>query len=552
VGEDGQGRDREELLRLLLDAVVTMGADLSLDSVLQRIVAIAGELVEARYAALGVLSEAPDRRLRTFVHHGMPEDLVDEIGHLPRGHGVLGLLIDHPEPLRLRDINEHPSAYGFPDHHPPMSSFLGVPVRIRNKVFGNLYLTEKAGGADFTVADEEIVIALAAAAGVAIENARLYDEASRRQRWLAATAEISALLTAGDPTDDALQTIADRAREVAGADVAWIMAGQDRASLVLRATSGAHADAEAMRSLVLDRSLAGVVVETKAPVAVEDIASDPRALDVSSVFGWPSLGPAVVVPLRSGDQVDGALALAWSRERAEDYYSLDPELPASFAEHVTLALQIVRAREDRQRLALLEDRDRIGRELHDVVIQRLFAVGLGLQGTSRLTDRPDVTARLDQAVDDVDATIRDIRRSIFALASTDATHDIQAEVTRLVDRAAGTLKFRPALRFEGPVRTLVAGDVAPDVLAVLGEALSNASRHADARSVEVHLTAGEEIVLRVADDGRGLGGHVHESGLRNMRERAERRGGSLRVESAPGQGTTLTWSVPTASGQEIR
>ena len=232
-----------------------------------------------------------------------------------------------------------------------MSSFLGVPVRIGDRVFGNLYLTEKAGGGDFTPDDEEIVVALAATAGVAIENARLYDEASRRQRWLAATAEITALLTAGDPSADALQTIADRAREVAGADVAWIMAGQDRASLVLRVTSGAQADPEAMRSLALDRSLAGVVVETRAPVAVDDIASDPRALDVSSVFGWPSLGPAVVVPLRSGEQVEGALALAWSRERADDYYSLDPALPASFAEHVTLALQIVRAREDRQRLA---------------------------------------------------------------------------------------------------------------------------------------------------------------------------------------------------------
>ena len=547
MSEHGRGRDREELLRLLLDAVVTMAADLSLDGVLQRIVGIAGELVDARYAALGVLSEAPDRRLRTFVHHGMPEDLVAEIGHLPQGHGVLGLLIDHPQPLRLHDINEHPSAFGFPDHHPPMSSFLGVPVRIRDKVFGNLYLTEKEGGADFTGADEEIVVALAAAAGVAIENARLYDEASRRQRWLAATAEITALLTAGDPSVDTLQTIADRAREVAGADVAWIMAGQDRASLVLRATSGAQADPEAMRSLPLERSLAGVVVETKAPVVVDDIASDPRALDVSRVFGWPSLGPAVVVPLRSGEQVDGALALAWSRERAEDYYSLDPALPASFAEHVTLALQIVRAREDRQRLAMLEDRDRIGRELHDVVIQRLFAVGLGLQGTSRLADRPDVSARLDQAVDDLDATIMDIRRSIFALASTDASHDIQAEVSRLVDRAAGTLKFRPVLRFEGPVRTLVGSDLAPDLLAVLGEALSNASRHADARSVEVLVNAGDEIVLRVADDGRGLDAKVHESGLRNMRERAERRGGTMVVESAPGEGTTLTWSVPRES-----
>ena len=544
MAEPGQEAGREERLGLLVDAVVTMAAGLSLDSVLQRIVVIAGELVDARYAALGVLSEAPDRRLRTFVHHGMPLGLVDEIGHLPRGLGVLGLLIDRPEPLRLHDINEHPAAYGFPDHHPPMSSFLGVPVRIRDRVFGNLYLTEKVGGVDFTPADEEIVVALAAAAGVAIENARLYDEASRRQRWLAATAEITALLTAGDPGADAVQIIADRAREVAGADVAWIVVGRDRTSLELRATSGAKAEPGDMKALSLDRSLAGVVVETGTTVAVDDIAMDPRALDVSRVFGWPSLGPAVVVPLRSDERVDGALALAWSRARAEEYYSLDPALAASFAEHATLALQIVGAREDRQRLALLEDRDRIGRELHDVVIQRLFAVGLGLQGTSRLADRPDIAARLDQAVDDLDATIKDIRRSIFALASTDASHDIQAEVTRLVDRAAGTLKFRPTLSFEGPVRTLVGDDLAPDLLAVLGEALSNASRHAEARTVEVLVSAGDQVVLRVADDGRGLDGHVHESGLRNMRERAERRGGTFLVESASGEGTTVTWSVP--------
>jgi signal transduction histidine kinase len=522
-----------------------MAADLSLDGVLQRIVAIASELVDARYAALGVISDTRNRRLRTFIHHGMGEEAVAKIGHLPRGHGVLGLLIDHPEPVRLHDIAEHPAAYGFPDHHPPMASFLGVPVRIRDRVFGNLYLTEKAGGGDFTSEDEEVVVALAAAAGVTIENARLYDVAERRQRWLAASAEITGLLSAGDPGADALQTIADRAREVSGADVAWIVSGEDRGSLVLEAVSGAEADPAKMRALSLDRSLAGVVVETGTTVAVDDIATDPRALDVSDVFGWPSLGPAVVVPLRSGDAVDGALALAWSRERADEVHVFDASLPASFAEHAALALQIVRAQDDRQRLAMLEDRDRIGRELHDVVIQRLFAVGLGLQGTARLADRGDVTERLDQAIDDLDATIKDIRRSIFALAATDGSQDIQAEVTRMVERAAGTLKFRPTLTFEGPVRTLVAGDLAPDVLAVLGEALSNASRHAEARAVRVVLTAGREVVLTVSDDGRGLDGTAPESGLRNMRERAERRGGSLVLSSAPGAGTTLTWSVPT-------
>ena len=263
-----------------------------------------------------------------------------------------------------------------------------------------------------------------------------------------------------------------------------------------------------MRELPLERSLAGVVVDTGSPVAVEDIATDPRALDVSQVFGWPSLGPAVVVPLRVGRA--GGRRAGPGVEPGAGRGATTPWTrrcrPASPSTPPSSCRSSGRAR-TAQRLAMLEDRDRIGRDLHDVVIQRLFAVGLGLQGDlpGWWTD-PDVAVRLDQAVDDLDATIKDIRRSIFALASTDASHDIQAEVTRLVDRAAGTLKFRPTLLFEGPVRTLVSGDLAPDVLAVLGEALSNASRHADAHAVDVLLSAGDDVVLRVADDGRGLDG----------------------------------------------
>ena len=185
--------DEQDRQRLLLDAVVTMAADLSLDGVLARIVTIASNLVDAQYAALGVLDVRRDR-LRTFIHHGMTDDQVAEIGELPSGHGLLGLIIDQPEPLRLSDLTAHPASYGIPPGHPPMSSFLGVPVRIRDRVFGNLYLTEKAGGVDFTEQDESIVIALAAAAGVTIENARLYEEAAQRQEWLSATAEIAAVL----------------------------------------------------------------------------------------------------------------------------------------------------------------------------------------------------------------------------------------------------------------------------------------------------------------------------------------------------------------------
>ncbi len=536
--------DEQARLRLLLDAVVTMAADLSLDGVLTRIVSIASRLVDAEYAALGVLGVGPERRLRTFIHHGVTTEQVAEIGDLPTGHGLLGLIIDRPEPLRLHDIAEHSSSYGFPANHPPMRSFLGVPVRIRDQVFGNLYLTEKRGGGDFTEVDEKIVVALAAAAGVAIENARLYEEAAQRESWLAVTAEVIGQLSRGDASVDSLQTVADRAREVAGADAAWIVAGSDASDLALRVVSGYDAEPARLRQIPLDRSLAREVIEKGEPISVENLGEDSRAIEFSAELGWPRLGPAIVVPMGTDTLRAGALALAWTLDRSDDYRALDPQLPASFAEQAALALQVVSARDDKERLVLFEDRDRIGRDPHDLVIQRLFAVGLGLQSTARLSDHPEVSERLEQAVDDLDATIKDIRRTIFALGANESASDIQSEITRMAQRASATLKFRPTVTFQGPVRTLVSDAVAPDLLAVLGEALSNASRHAEASRVDVLLTAGEEIVLIVADDGKGMPGDAVESGLGNIRQRAERHGGDFTIESSPETGTRLCWSVP--------
>ncbi|MCR1783269.1 GAF domain-containing protein [Nocardioides carbamazepini] len=491
--------DQQARLQLLLDAVVTISADLSLDGVLSRIVAIVSRLVDARYAALGVLSAGGRRRLRTFVHHGIPTDLAAEIGDLPTGHGLLGLIIDRPEPLRLHDIAEHPASYGFPAHHPPMSSFLGVPVRIRDRVFGNLYLTEKAGGGDFTAEDEEIVVALAAAAGVAIENARLYEETTTREAWARATATLAPTLADPAPSDDPVAGLATQVRDLAGADAAWV-------------------------TLTPDDEVASVIAHS----GVEDHGD----------------GPVLAVPFAPSAGASGTLSLAWSPEHEDRYHVLDPKLVEAYAEQAALSLQLAEAREDQRRLAVLEDRDRIGRDLHDLVIQRLFAVGLGLQGATRLVQRPEVAARIEQAVDDLDATIKDIRRAIFGLSSLETAGDVQAEVTRLVDRAAATLKFRPALRFEGPVRTLIPDEVVPDLLAVLAEGLSNASRHAGASAVDVMVEAGDRIVLTVSDNGRGIAGAVTESGIANMRARAEQRGGALVVESAPDGGTTLVWTVP--------
>lgn len=535
--------DEEARWKLLLDAVVTMAADLSLDGVLHRIVEVAGRLVGARYAALGVLSEGPERRLRTFVHNGLPEGLAETIGELPTGHGLLGLIIDRPEPVRLSDIASHPASYGFPDGHPPMGSFLGVPVRIRDKVFGNLYLTEKEGSGDFTDKEQDIVVALAAAAGVAIENARLYEEAARRERWLAATAEITRLLAGETTGAEALQVVADRGRELAGADIAWVVAGDHPSELSLRVVSGGEADFEELTATRLDSSISAEVARTAMPLQVEDVSEDPRFV-MPSATGWPDLGPAIFVPLGNSSGTEGVLVLAWTPENAENFYEVDAGLPAAFAEHAALALQVAKHREGEQRLAVFEDRDRIGRDLHDLVIQRLFAVGLGLQSLGRMVDRPAVAERLEAAVDDLDTTIKDIRMTIFELSSMADASDIQSEVRRMVERSAGAFGFEPTVRFQGPVRTAVSSEVAPHLLAVLGEGLSNAARHAQASSMSVVLIAGRDILLELADNGCGMPPDAVQSGLRNMRERAERLGGSCEIVSAPGQGTTLRWVVP--------
>ena len=529
----------------VLDAVVGTAWDLSLDGVLARLLSAASCLVDARYGALGVLTDAPGRRLRTFVHVGMGDELATRIGDLPAGHGLLGLLVEDPRPLRLPDVATHPAAYGFPEHHPSMTSFLGVPVMVRDRVLGSLFLTDKGGGEDFTETDEAIVEALAGAAGVAIENANRREGTAQRQAWLTAAAEITALLVDDASVEPALQVVADRARSVAGADVSWVVTGSDPAQLHLEVVSGAPLDLEAMLALPMRESLASIVVRTGEAIAVDDLPSDPRAVDPSTLEGWPRLGPVMVLPLRSGRGVEGALALAWTPENADGFLRVDPALPASFAEHAALAVQVARSRDERQRLTLYEDRDRIGRDLHDLVIQRLFGVGLSLQSTSNLVPEGELSTRIEQAIDEIDGTIKDIRRTIFALGSMDTATDVQSEVENLVDRAGATMKFRPQLVIEGPLRTGIGPDLAPDLLAVLSEALTNVSRHADASHVEVDLTVDADTVrVRVSDDGRGMGRDVVESGLDNLRARAERHGGELVVESEAGAGTTLVWRAP--------
>ncbi|MBQ1052888.1 GAF domain-containing sensor histidine kinase [Micromonospora sp. C51] len=535
VGEVVTSRER---LRALLDAVVGIGTDLDLRSTLRRIVQAACDLAGARYGALGVIG--PDRMLHDFITHGIPPELHAKIGDLPHGRGVLGLLIDEPKPVRMPDITQHPNSYGFPPHHPPMHTFLGVPVRIRDQVFGNLYLAEKQGGAEFTEDDEEIVVALAGAAGVAIENARLYALANRRERWLAATAEITSLLLGEVRRTDALTLVARRAREVAEAELALVLLYDEEADhFTVEVVDGVGAQARALVGTVLpaaDTSFAGPVTQGRHD-SVEDLAH---------AAPWPAVlhtGPAVISPLATADTLHGVLVIAHSADHGGATDD-DVTLLGSFAGQAALAMERARGQEEREQLVVLEDRERIARDLHDVVIQRLFATGLQLQSAVPLTARPEVAKRINAAVDDLDTTIKDIRRTIFELR-TPMSAALRTEIREAVEAAAESLGFRPRLELTGPIDSAVPDEVRPELAAVLREALSNAVRHAEATAVSVAVRVdAAQVAVTVTDNGVGCDPAAARGGLVNLRERAERHGGTFEVRGAQPRGTELHWSVP--------
>lgn len=534
VGEVVTSRER---LRALLDAVVGIGSDLDLRSTLQRIVQSACELVGAKYGALGVIG--PDRLLHDFIIHGISPELHAKIGELPHGRGVLGLLIDDPHPLRMPDITRHPKSYGFPPNHPPMHSFLGVPVRIREHVFGNLYLAEKQGAAEFTEDDEEIVVALAAAAGVAIENARLYALAHRRERWLAATAEITSVLLGEVRRTDALTLVARRAREVAEAELGLVLLyDDDEGQFTVEVVDGADEASRHLVGAVLpagETTFAGSVTERRLELLENLAASAP----------WPApvvAGPAVVSPLAAADTLHGVLVIAHRPDRnptGED----DMALLNSFAGQAALAMERARGQEERELLVVLEDRERIARDLHDVVIQRLFATGLQLQ-SGAMNARPEISKRINQAVDDLDATIRDIRRTIFELR-TPMSAALRTEIREAIEAATELLGYRPQLELVGPIDSAVPDALRPDLTAVLREALSNAVRHAQAGrvAVRVEVDAGW-VTVTVTDDGVGCDPEAARSGLVNLRERADRLGGDFRLGQVEPHGTEVRWSVP--------
>ncbi|MDN3266957.1 GAF domain-containing sensor histidine kinase [Streptomyces sp. MA15] len=539
-------RGTRDRVHSLLEAVLSVGRELELEQALHSIVEAAAALVDAQYAALGVIG--PDgKRLSAFHTVGVSDEEIARIGHFPEGHGILGELIRRPEPLRAAKLSEHPASYGFPPHHPPMNTFLGVPIRVRDQVFGNLYLTEKRGGLQFDEEDESVLSTLAVAAGVAIDNARLYEDSRLRERWLQANAEITHGLMSGSERGEALLLVAERAREITGAALAVVavpMPGTD--SLTVELALGQ--DAEPHRGLVVpaEGSLLGRAFAAAAPVTSADIAHDERVLRGPQTF--TGLGPAVAVPIGGEHGVRGILLLVRAAGRPV-FTDKEIEPLRGFAAQAAVAMELAERRQDAEQIAVLEERDRIARDLHDLAIQRLFATGMTLQSAGRFIEHEGASERVLRAVDDLDETIKIIRSTIFGLRSREpaggAGAGLRARVVRLVGEAAPLLGFAPSVRMEGLIDTHVSKEAADHLVAVLSEALTNVARHARAGHVQVALeTDGREVRLTVADDGVGLPPGGRRSGLRNMAERAEQLGGSFDVSDTPGGGTTLVWRVP--------
>ncbi|MFG3130627.1 sensor histidine kinase [Streptomyces tendae] len=546
-----EGASAELLARVpkLLDAMRSVGSGLGLHSTLNRICETAAELAHARYAAIGVVDEDGDG-LTDFVHHGLDEATVRRVGHLPDGRkGLLGALIRDPDPVRLTDLTADPRSCGFPEYHPPMRSFLGVPIRVQGEIFGNLYLTDKHAGEPFDDYDLAMVRVLATEAGIAIGNARLHEAAQQRERWIDGSVAVTTALLAGGDTDDALQIVAEQARRVSGAAAGIVLLPADGGGLEIVAVD-APGPTNALGAVVPPENAVAAEVLAGRPVFVDDAGTDPR-LDDGPVRTY---GPVMLLPLCRDGKVLGCLVMP--RARGEGPFTrTERALGDRFASQAALALTMAEAQRDRERLAVYEDRDRIARDLHDLVIQRLFATGMMLESAQRRSGVPEVRDGVGGAVDELDVTIQEIRSAIFALQQpAEAPTGLRTRVLREITMAAVPLGFRPSHRFVGPVDTAVGDLTGKNLIAALRETLSNAFRHAHADRIEVVVDATATLPdgrpgvrLTVADDGVGVPEGGRRSGLHNLERRAETVGGASRLGpgiGADGGGTTVLWEAP--------
>ena len=509
-------------LPMLLEAVLGIGTDLEVRTTLQHIVDTATELIGARYGALGLVD--PERgRLTELFTAGMSDADRERIRRLPDGHtGIIGVPVQDPRPLLLDDLTADPRSSGVPPGHPAMHSFLGVPIQVGTEVFGSLYLTEKRTGL-FTERDQSLLRVLASQAGIAIGNARLYGTARQRERWIEGAAAVTTVLLAGENPAEALVTVAESARVLAGADAGVVLQPTDEGGMEIVAASALEDPGDIIGTTIEPGSPVLIQLLGGEPVFIEDSATDPRmTTPVRARFG-----PSMMLPLQSGGKLIGTLALP-RRRGGLPYSAVDRLLATQFASQAALALVLADSQHDREQLAVYEDRDRIARDLHDLVVQRLFATEMMLESTRRRAATPELDELLGRAVDELDSTIQEVRTTIFALQQppADAPTSVRGQVLRETAGAAVLLGFRPSVRFSGPVDTLVGEPVSGQLLAALRGALAAAHRREGVTGIEVEIDAAAELPdgreavrLLVTDDG-------------------------LREDGAPGErGTTVTWEA---------
>jgi signal transduction histidine kinase len=545
----------ERHVGFLIEAGMILASELDPDTLLQRIADLSREVIGARYAAVGVLGD--HRQLLRFIHSGIDQATVDRIGHLPEGRGVLGAVIDEQRPLRLHDIADHPRSYGFPEHHPPMRSFLGVPIVVRGRVFGRLYITEKQGAPDFTKDDERIALTFAAQAGVALENARLYEEVqarggelARRVRELSSVEHVGHLLISGVGIDDVLRSAAEEALKLTGASRSVLMLlDVDSGELVIKEIAGDAPPGDYVGTrLAPNSSKAHAVLARMTGESVEDLAADAEVdPEVLGQLGHPRSG--AFVPLIVRGRGVGALAV-YDRTDQRPFSSDDLAILQILANQAAIALENERLTMALRDLAVLEERERISKELHDGVIQSIYSVGLSLQGSRSLLQRnPElVTTRIDQAIAELDNVVRDVRSYIFELRPKSVEElGLGTAVAELVKEFEVNTLAHTTLQLDDEACSALGEDQQTHVVQIVREVLSNIARHAHATEVDISFRKeGSLIELIISDDGRGFDPDtVHRGhGLRNMEERARKLGGTLEISPGDGKGTRHTLWIP--------
>ena len=519
----------EQLLRVIVD----IGSNVeNLDVTLHGIVKSAMELAGARYGALGVYGS--DGKLLSVIQEGIDADAAQRLGDLPRS-----------EPLRVDDLTVYLRESGLAEQDPPIRAFLGIPISVRGAVFGNLYLGDDRPDRAFSDSEEIAARALASAAAVAIDNARLFERQRTSAKWMKASREITAELLSAGPATRPLQLIVDRALELTDAEQAILLVPtepdlpvDDVDTLVVAATAGRYTSQVIGQRVPVEGSTTGGVVRHGEPL----ITSSFRY----AIEGFTDAGErsAIVMPLRADDTVVGVIAVARAEQQpsfGDDYL----ELVSDFAQHAAVALALASGREQARELAILADRERIAHDLHDHVIQKLFAAGLDIQSTIARARSPEITDRLTGTLDDLQGTIDDIRATIFKLQNPSTeTPDFRPRIQNTIAELTEDRGLATTLDISGDLAA-ISGQLADHAEAVITEAVSNAVRHAGASHLTVRICADEQLTVEVIDDGRGIpAANQRRSGLANMERRAAQVGGHCSITAGSQGGTRVCWAAP--------